>query len=280
MNNLNHIVIEKNNRLLEIFDTGFSQHPTVIFAHGAGSSAMQFSAELESLRSDFRVIAITLHGHANLFKNHAFYPEEFSIDKLAEDVILCMDSLNIDQFHFVGNSAGGVVGFELAKRFPGRLLSLCTYGTAPKLSFGKLAIRLISGLDRLMIFIAPEAYLGLVARNCSKHVPVQEKVKALLLESRHAIPYIRSQIGNYDYLDVVRTMELPYLLMQCEFDSEINKTLADLRQAVEANSYAKTVFFEGAGHIANLDQPAMFAELIKAHLNQVDEEYEEIKHAS
>jgi 3-oxoadipate enol-lactonase len=280
MNNLNHIVIEKNNRLLEIFDTGFSQHPTVIFAHGAGSSAMQFSAELESLRSDFRVIAITLHGHANRFKNHAFSAEEFRIDKLAEDVILCMDSLNIDQFHFVGNSAGGMVGFELAKRFPGRLLSLCTFGTAPKLSFGKLAIRLISGLDRLMISIAPEAYLGLVARNCSKQVPVQEKVKALLLESRHAIPYIRSQIGNYDYLDVVRTMEVPYLLMQCEFDSEINKTLADLLKVVDANPCAKAVFFEGAGHIANLDQPAMFAELIKTHLNQVDQGDKEVKRAS
>jgi len=68
--------------------------------------------------------------------------------------------------------------------------------------------------------------------------------------------------------------------MECEFDSEINKTLAELRQAAETNPLAKTVFFEGAGHVANLDQPAMFAELIKAHLNQAGEEYKEVKNGS
>ncbi|MFO7584756.1 MAG: alpha/beta hydrolase [Anaerolineales bacterium] len=280
MNHINHIVIEKNNRLLEIFDTGFSQHPAVVFAHGAGSNAMQFSAELEFLRSDFRVIAITLHGHANRFKNHTFSPEEFSLDKLAEDVILCMDSLNIDQFHFVGNSAGGLVGFELSKRFPGRLLSLCTFGTTAKLSFGKLATRFFSGIDRLMISIAPDAYLGFAAKISSGQASVQGKIKALLLDACQATPYIRSQIGDYDYLDVIRVMELPYLLMQCEFDNEINKLLTETLQAVEANPFAKTIFVEGAGHFANLDQPAQFLDLIKDHLNQVGEEYKETKNGS
>jgi 3-oxoadipate enol-lactonase len=280
MKDVNHVIVEKNGRLLEIFDSGFSPGPTVVFLHGAGSNASQFDNEHERLCQDFRVVSISLHGHGAQFKDRKFTSEEFHLQKLADDVILCMDLLHQERFHVVGNSAGGVVGFELAKRFPGRLLSLCTYGTAPKLSFGKLAIRLISGLDRLMISIASEAYLGLVARNCSKQVPVQEKVKALLLESRHAIPYIRSQIGHYDYTDVVRTMEVPYLLMQCEFDSEINKTLANLLKVVEANPQAKTVFFEGAGHVANLDQPAMFADLIKAHLNQAGEGYKEMKHAS
>ena len=280
MKEANHLIFEKNGRLLEIFDSGFSPGPTVVFLHGAGSNASQFVHEHERLSQDFRVVSISLHGHGARFKDRKFTSEEFCLEKLADDVILCMDLLHQERFHVVGNSAGGMVGLELTKRFPGRLLSLCTFGTAPKLSFGKLAIRLISGLDRLMISIAPEAYLGLVARSCSKQIPVQEKVKSLLLESRHAIPYIRSQIGDYDYLDVVRTMEVPYLLMQCEFDGEINKTLADLLKVVDANPCAKAVFFEGAGHIANLDQPAMFAKLIKAHLNQVDEGYEEMKRAS
>ncbi|MFO7585302.1 MAG: alpha/beta hydrolase [Anaerolineales bacterium] len=277
MKDVNHVIVEKNGKLLEIFDSGFSPGPTVVFLHGAGSNASQFREELERLSQDFRVVSISMHGHGAQFKDRKFTPEEFRLDKLADDVILCMDLLHQERFHVVGNSAGGVVGFELVKRFSDRLLSLCTYGTAPKLSFGKLAIRLISGLDRLMISSIPDAYLGLVARNCSKQALVQEKVKILLLESRHAIPYIRSQIGNYDYLDVIRTMKVPYLLMECEFDSEINKTLAEMRQAVQANPCARRVFFEGAGHIANLDQPTMFAELIKAHLNQADEYCKEMK---
>lgn len=271
------MIVEKYGRLLEILDTGFSPGPTVVFLHGAGSNASQFREELERLSQDFRVVSISLHGHGAQFKDRKFTPEEFCLDKLADDVILCMDLLQQERFHVVGNSAGGVVGLELPKRFSDRLLSLCTFGATGKLSFGKLAIRLISGLDRLMISSIPDAYLGLVARNCSKQALVQEKVKILLLESRHAISYIRSQIGNYDYLDVIRTMKVPYLLMECEFDSEINKTLAEMRQAVQANPCARRVFFEGAGHIANLDQPTMFAELIKAHLNQADEYCKEMK---
>jgi 3-oxoadipate enol-lactonase len=269
MKNVNHVIVEKDGRLLEIFDSGFSPGPTVVFLHGAGSNASQFVYEHERLCQDFRVVSISLHGHGAQFKDRKFTPEEFRLDKLADDVILCMDLLHQERFHVVGNSVGGLIGFELAKRFPDRLLSLCTYGTAPKLSFGKLAIRLISGLDRLMISSIPDAYLGLVARNCSKQVPVQQKLKSILLESRHAIPYIRSQIGNYDYLDVIRAMEVPYLLLECEFDSEINKTLAEMRQAVEANPCAKTVFFEGAGHVANLDQPELFSTILKSHLQAV-----------
>jgi 3-oxoadipate enol-lactonase len=275
MKDVNHVVVEKNGRLLEIFDSGFSPGPTVVFLHGAGSNASQFDNEHERLCQDFRVVSISLHGHGAQFKDRKFTPEEFRLDKLADDVILCMDLLHQERFHVVGNSAGGLVGLELAKQSPERLLSLCTFGTTGKLSFAAL-VHLIAGIDKLMIWINPQGYLGFAARNSSRKMAVQEKVKALLLASCHATPYIRSQIGNYDYLDVIKTMKVPYLLMKCEHDSEINKMLATTLSAVEANPCAKTIFVEGAGHFANLDQPSLFLELINVHLNQA----KEMKYAS
>jgi 3-oxoadipate enol-lactonase len=276
MKDVNHVVVEKNGRLLEIFDSGFSPGPTVVFLHGAGSNASQFVYEHERLCQDFRVVSISLHGHGAQFKDRKFTPEEFRLDKLADDVILCMDLLHQERFHVVGNSVGGLIGFELAKCFPDRLLSLCTFGTTAKLSFGKQVARFFSGIDRLMISIAPNMYLGFAANISSKQAPVQEKLKVLLQDACQATPYIRSQIGDYDYLDVVRTMKVPYLLIQCEFDNEINKLLTETLAAVKANSYAKKVFLQGAGHFANLDQPSLFLELINVHLNQP----EEIKYAS
>jgi len=269
MSTVNHVIVEKNGRLLEIFDSGFSHGPTVVFVHGAGSNASQFAHEHERLCQDFRVVSISLHGHGPQFKDRKFTSEEFRLDKLAGDVLLCMDLLHQERFHFVGNSAGGLVGLELAKQFPERLLSLCTFGTTGKLSFGAL-VHLIAGIDKLMIWMNPQGYLGFAARNSSRKMEVQEKVKALLLASCHATPYIRSQIGNYDYLNVIRTMELPYLLMECEHDSEINKTLATTLDAAKANPHAKKVFLQEAGHFANLDQPALFVQLLKAHLNDVE----------
>lgn len=49
-------------------------------------------------------------------------------DLLADDVIELMDYLDIERAHVVGKSDGGIIGLNLALRYPNRLLKVVAYG--------------------------------------------------------------------------------------------------------------------------------------------------------
>ena len=53
-------------------------------------------------------------------------------------------------------------------------------------------------------------------------------------------------------------LPIPYILMKCEFDNDINKSLRTTLEAMSKNNKAKVVDLKGAGHIANLDAPDEF----------------------
>jgi pimeloyl-ACP methyl ester carboxylesterase len=49
-------------------------------------------------------------------------------DLLADDVIELMDYLDIERAHVVGKSDGGIIGLDMAMRYPDRLLKVVAYG--------------------------------------------------------------------------------------------------------------------------------------------------------
>ena len=52
---------------------------------------------------------------------------------LASDVPAVRDHLEVERAHLVGNSPGGLIGFEIAATVPDRLTTLTTFGTTAQL---------------------------------------------------------------------------------------------------------------------------------------------------
>jgi pimeloyl-ACP methyl ester carboxylesterase len=52
-------------------------------------------------------------------------------------------------------------------------------------------------------------------------------------------------------------------LIQCEYDNDINKSLKTTLEAMSKNKKAKVVQLKGAGHIANLDKPDEFNQILR-----------------
>jgi pimeloyl-ACP methyl ester carboxylesterase len=80
--------------------------------------------------------------------------------------------------------------------------------------------------------------------------------------SIEAVPYLRGNLGNYSCLNVIKSMTIPYLLIQGEQGKEINRSLGTTLDVITTNKRASVVKLEQAGHIANLDRPDEFNKIL------------------
>ena len=93
----------------------------------------------------------------------------------------------------------------------------------------------------------------------------------MFLQTTRAIPYVRANLANYDFLEEIEYLPIPYHLMQCELDKDINKTLKTTLMAINKNLRAKVIFLAGVGHIANLDQPDAFNKCLEKIITGLNE---------
>ncbi|TPG36482.1 alpha/beta fold hydrolase [Mycolicibacterium hodleri] len=98
----------------------------LLLLHGVGSIWRAWSPVLPYLDEHHDVIVPTLAGHGGAAALDPLHPP--SINALADSIEAQLDELGIDRLHIAGNSLGGWLGIELARR--GRALSLVLFSPA------------------------------------------------------------------------------------------------------------------------------------------------------
>ncbi|WP_340313747.1 alpha/beta fold hydrolase [Rhizorhabdus argentea] len=97
--------------------------PEVVFIqHGWGRSSKFFYHWVPPLAGRYRVLRRDMRGHG--LSDDPLPGVEWSVDELVEDMAGFLDELGVDQIHYIGESAGGVLGVAFAVRFPERVRSL------------------------------------------------------------------------------------------------------------------------------------------------------------
>lgn len=96
----------------------------LILLHGALGTAAQMQPLSRQFENRFQCHTMSFPGHGG-----RALPPSFSIPEFAEDVIRFMDEQSLNIAHFYGYSMGGYVALYLALHHPGRVNSVCTYGT-------------------------------------------------------------------------------------------------------------------------------------------------------
>lgn len=95
--------------------------PTVLLSSGLGGAAGYWAPQLDALRARFRVITYDQAGTGRAKRD---LPENYTIGAMSDDVLAILDETKTTACHFVGHALGGLVGLDLARRAPGRLMSL------------------------------------------------------------------------------------------------------------------------------------------------------------
>lgn len=106
---------------------------TLVFIHGLGSYLPAWKKNIESLKSEYRCIALDLPGYGKSSKGNYDITLEFYADK----VVAFLDSLNLKNVTIAGHSMGGQISIITALKYSNRIDQLVLIAPAGFEKFNK-----------------------------------------------------------------------------------------------------------------------------------------------
>lgn len=252
----------------------------LLLLHGIGAIWRVWSPVLPHLEAHHDVIMPTLAGHAGGRSLTAGTVP--SVQMLVDDLEQELDRLGLAKVHIAGNSLGGWIGIELARR--GRALSLVLFSpagawrsprrlraTAYCVRFGLVALGRYSERAETLVqrrLLRWAMLAGQVAQ--PGQVPLETLVTYLQASSQAPIvsPLLRTL-----HLDPVRPLpadrDYPVRLVWAERDLVLPYRHFGAPM-LERLPGAELIRLRGVGHVPMSDDPARVAELILDLTRQVD----------
>lgn len=249
--------------------------PAMVFVHGLSGSWPNWLEQLPAFAASHRVIAMDLPGFG-----HSPMPQEpITISAYGRILDGLLDTLGVSAATLVGNSMGGFVSAELAVAFPQRVERLVLVSAAGLSTYRH---RDVERLEPLLRRVAPvlAMYTGWTASR-SDIVARRRGLRNLTLGFVAKYPgrlpsalaaeqlrgagkpgFMQALRANIDYPIEERLPEIacPTLIVWGEDDKVIPVADADLFERLIPNS--RKVIFKDTGHVAMLERPAAFNELL------------------
>jgi 3-oxoadipate enol-lactonase len=248
------------------------QGPALVFLHGIGGDAACWRLQLEAFGERHRAIAWNMPGYGG-----SAPLAETTFPGLADALVGLLDQRDVERAHLVGHSLGGMVAQEVAARFPDRLLTLTLVATSA--AFGRpdgdwqrdfLARRLESlERGRSMADLAPEIVAGLVGE-APEPSGVAQAIRSMARVPEAAYRAALHCLVTFDRRAALACIGVPTLLLAGARDATAPPAVME-RMAARI-PHARLVVLPGAGHLANLEQPAAFNAALGAFLAALEQE--------
>lgn len=253
---------------MEYLLTGVENKDTILFVHGLGANLSQFENQHKYFQDRYKTLSISLRGHGNTFSSSELTESGFELSLFGNDIIMLLDTLGIDNLHYVGNSMGGNVGYELIKAHSDRMLSFTSYGTTGKLKKSGFTIGLMKFTYKLMSMNTIGKLSG------SAGVSKESKTKIIEMVSqaqKSTVLNLVPHLGNFDYLEVIKNSQVRAQIIRGDKDKEINKVLESTIETFKVRDNFNLIDLENTGHFANLDNPDLFNRTLDTFLTGLDE---------
>jgi pimeloyl-ACP methyl ester carboxylesterase len=260
-------------RPVNVIDLG--DGPALVFVHGLSGSWPNWLEQLPVFAREHRVIAMDLPGFG-----HSPMPREpITISAYARVLDGLLETLGVSAATLVGNSMGGFVSAELAIAYPQRVERLVLISAAGISTYRHRDVERIEPyLRRVAPMVAVytgwtaarsdwvarrpglrNLTLGLVTRHPSR---LPASLAAEQLRGAGKPGFMQALRANIDYPVRERLPEIacPTLIVWGDEDKVIPVHDASVFEELIPNS--RKVIFEGTGHMAMLERPVAFNELL------------------
>ena len=255
---------------IEYVRGGDGQNDTLVFAHGLGGNLDQWKLQLQHFEKDYDVIAFSLQGHGN--SSIGSRQSDYSIQKYGETVIELLNQLGIKECTWIGNSLGGVVGFEVMKQSPKVIKKLMINGTTPKLKYSSMGLKTIYIMDKLLIrILGYERYVDIAVKASLKDKDKMSWLKELFMAAKpEAIIMSHQLLGDYDYCKLIQETSTPVVIVKTPDDSAINKYLK--KEAVWLKNQSNVIVDEKSigGHLVNMEYPDEYNGWLIQYINDLE----------
>lgn len=243
---------------------GAADAPTVVFLLGATLDHRAWHPQTDALRPRFHVIAPDLRGHGSS-------TGRFEFTAAVEDIITLLDDLPGPPVVLVGLSLGANIAQEVIHRRPDLVRALVaadtTCNTADRHPLA--ATTTIAALRVQALWAGNE-----FARQAARATATDPQVQNYVLEvnahrsNEETIDILTCLLTNALRPDPSYRLPVPALLVHGQLD-HIGDIATDMRAWARREPLAKYAVIPGAGHASNLDNPAVFTNLLVEFIDQL-----------
>ncbi|MBU2489579.1 MAG: alpha/beta hydrolase [Proteobacteria bacterium] len=250
---------------LEYLDVGDGGNGTVVFMHSLLASWKQFAPQVEPFSRKYRVICLSLRGHGGSGRSLMESCATYSPDAFADDLKALADHLGLPPFHYVGNSIGGVIGYRFFSKYPEKLKTLTTFGSPARTNFPPWSARgLVKILNGLTWLLGEERYGRIAAKTAVYTDEARQFLEAEIVPEVNwdVVRYAMVNLARMDFLPILENAKIPVLLIHAQHDVGFQTLLQSSWTAAKKNPWVQVADLAGAGHLANLDQPQAFNQIL------------------
>jgi pimeloyl-ACP methyl ester carboxylesterase len=263
------LVIE--GREVNVVDTGGAGKPVLVFVHGLSGTWQNWLLNIPAFMDTHRVIAPDLPG----FGESPMPREKISIQNYARNLGGLLQELGVESAAVVGNSMGGFVAAELALSFSTMVeklvlvsaagLSIEEYRRAPLLVGARVwaAGATWVGARGDSVVTRPRARrlgLQLIVRYPEKLSPALTFELTRGAGTAGFVPAMEAMV-TYSFREHLARIEAPTLIVWGRNDMLVPR--GDAREYVRLiGDNARREMFEDTGHLAMVERPTRFNELV------------------
>jgi 3-oxoadipate enol-lactonase len=243
-----------------------SELPPLFFLHGVGTDGRMFTPVATRLWDSVRFADWSLPGYgAKPLKGPLTFPG------LAAALVHDLDTAHVERVILLGHSIGGMLAFEFAATFPQRVHALILSATTPAFgsrdgSFQREFLKArLAPLDagRSMAELAPEFAPRLVGTGAAPEAIAEvARLFAQLPEATFRAGL--ACLATFDRRADLARIAVPTLLIAGEEDT--NAPLKTMTRMAEAIPGARLEVLSRTGHMAPLECPDRYAEIVRRFL--------------
>ena len=260
----------------------------VVLVHGLGFSRKRWQGTVDALvAAGYCAISYDMRG----FGDSQLPNRDYGMDNLCGDLATVTDALNLDHFHLVGHSLGGMYSQSYTLANPGRVASLSLVSTTSHSgergsAFGAALSYLAKhGYDRAMenesfrnkiemaiVFLSDPSVRSQLDGTLSQELPTGDELLALIRrmtpEANPARSYAWSCTVGFSTRKRLHELSCPTFVAHGTRDMIIPYVAGQLLN--EALVGSRWQSFEGAGHSLPMEREAEFSAVLVDFLDSVE----------
>ena len=192
-----------------------------------------------------------LRGHGESGKAAGGGLADYTIARMAADLVQMLDHAGAGSVHWVGNSLGGILALELLRNHAARFRTLSMFGTSFALNLPPVGARVIPLSYALL---GPRLTAWITARGTTRDPAGRALIAEVLRANDPQVGYaVAVNLCRYDLTDIALTSRVPLLLLRGGQDRAVNRALRRSLPAVRGRPGFTLVEVPKGGHCANLD---------------------------
>ena len=236
----------------------------LVLIHGYLGSSEMWILQKKFLSKNYRIITPALPGFGESYKVKSLN----SINKMAQMLLKLINEKNINKFHLLGHSMGGMIVQEMAKISGEKIKKLICFATG---SIGDIPDRFES-IDTSIEKLKEEGIKETVKRIPPKWFVKGQKAKNFYL-CENAVKQIKEvtaynaliAMKNWRGYENLKNIKQDTLIIWGDKDVSYNFNQVDILKKNILNS--KLEIFKGCSHNVHLEEPQKFNETVKNFLS-------------